>query len=150
MQAILSNPYYSIPLALLIGCVIGLGFSYSYFVPKINSIDRKLREKARSLYATDHALEKTRYELVMLASDANEQFKSTDNAQQILLDKNAEIVLLKEEISILENALGKKQNVFNIRSYKSTQNKLDEVHSRQQRLLFDEGENVEMKQRKSA
>ena len=148
MQEILTNPYYCVPIALLIGCAVGLGFSHSFYVPKINLIDNKLREKARSLYATNHALEKTRYELVMLASDANEQFKWTDKAQQILSDKNAEIELLREEITILENALGKKQNVFNIRSYKTTQNKLDKVRLKQQQLLFDDGE--EFEQRKSA
>jgi ribosomal protein L7Ae-like RNA K-turn-binding protein len=102
------------------------------------------------LYATNHALEKTRYELVMLASDANEQYKFTDKAQQILSDKNVEIELLKEEITILENALGKKQNVFNIRSHKTTQNKLEKVRSKQQQLLFDENDRSEVNQRKSA
>jgi hypothetical protein len=150
MQEILSNPYYFAPIAILIGCAIGLGFSYSYFIPKMTRIENKLREKASSLYATNHALEKTRYELVMLASDANEQFKWTDKAQQILADKNAEIELLREEIAILENALGKKQNVFNIRSYQTTQNRLDKIRSQQQRLLFDDSENVEINQRRSA
>jgi hypothetical protein len=150
MQEILSNPFYFVPIALLIGCAVGLGFSHTFYVPKMNLFETKLREKARSLYATNHALEKTRYELVMLASDANEQFKWTDKAQQILSDKNAEIELLKEEIAILENALGKKQNVFNIRSYKTTQNKLDKVRSKQEKLLYSESEEVEMNRRKSA
>jgi hypothetical protein len=150
MQEILSNPYYCVPIALLIGCAVGLGFSHTFYVPKVNLIENKLREKARSLYATNHALEKTRYELVMLASDANEQYKFTDKAQQILSDKNAEIELLREEIAILENALGKKQNVFNIRSYKTTQNKLDKVRSKQEKLLYRESEEVEMNRRKSA
>jgi ribosomal protein L7Ae-like RNA K-turn-binding protein len=150
MQEILSNPFYFVPIALLIGCAVGLGFSHSFYVPKINLFETKLREKARSLYATNHALEKTRYELVMLASDANEQYKFTDKAQQILSDKNVEIELLKEEITILENALGKKQNVFNIRSHKTTQNKLEKVRSKQQQLLFDENDRSEVNQRKSA
>jgi peptidoglycan hydrolase CwlO-like protein len=150
MQEILSNPFYFVPISLLIGCAIGLGFSHTFYIPKVNLFETKLREKARSLYATTHALEKTRYELVMLASDANEQYKWTDKAQQILADKNSEIELLREEIAILENALGKKQNVFNIRSYQTTQGKLAKVRSKQQRLLFDDGEYAEVEERKSA
>lgn len=150
MSEILSNPLYSLPLALLVGCAIGLSFNYFYYLPKFEIVEKRLREKARELYSTRHALEKTRYELVQLASDSIEQDKLATTVQQILADKNQEIELLREEITILEKSLTHKQNIFNFQNDKRTQNKLAKVRSKQQQLLFPEMENSEQQQRKIA
>lgn len=149
MWEILSNPLYSLPLALLIGCAIGLSFNYFYYLPKFEIVEKRLRDKAQELYSTRHALEKTRYELVQLASDSLEQDKLTTNVQQILTDKNLEIELLREEVTILEKSLLHKQNIFNFQNDKRTQNKLAKVRSKQQQLLFPEMESSEQ-QRKIA
>jgi hypothetical protein len=150
MWEILSNPLYSLPLALLIGCAIGLSFNYFYYLPKFEIVEKRLRDKAQELYSTRHALEKTRYELVQLASDSIEQDKVTTNVQQILTDKNQEIDLLREEVTILEKSLLHKQNIFNFQDDKRTQNKLAKVRSKQQQLLFPEMEISETQQRKIA
>ncbi|MCU0237875.1 MAG: hypothetical protein MUC29_00405 [Pyrinomonadaceae bacterium] len=150
MLEILSNPFYLTPLAILIGCAIGLSFNYFYYLPKYEVIEKRLRDKAQELYSTRHALEKTRYELVQLASDSIEQDRLSEDVRKILADKNQEILLLREEITILEKSLLNKQNIFSFRSDQKTQTKLAKVRSKQQQLLFPETEVVGMKQRKSA
>ncbi len=149
MWELLSNPYYSMPLAILIGCAIGLGFCYFYYTPKLNLGEKRLRDKAQELYAVNHALEKSRYELVMLASEANEQDRISEKVQKILHDKTVEVSLLREEINILEQELNKRnKNIFNLRSDQKTQAKLAKIRSKQQQLLFTEGEVIELAEKR--
>jgi hypothetical protein len=147
MLELLYNPFYSIPLGFLVGCGLALVFSNRFYLPKVKFVERKIQEKARELYSTAQALEKTRYELVMLASDANEQYKWADKAHDILENKNTEIKLLKEEIELLENSLFNRSNVFNIRSNKTTQDELTRIRAKYQQ---NDAESGAANQRKTA
>jgi hypothetical protein len=150
MWEILSNPFFLAPFAILIGCCIGLCFNYFYYLPKYQIVEKRLRDKAQELYSTRHALDKTRYELVQLASDSIQQDRLNDKVQKILADKNQEILLLREEVAILEKSLINKQNIFNFGADINTQNKLAKIRSKQQQLLIPEAEVVEIDQRRIA
>lgn len=129
MSEILYNPYYLTPLVSLFGCLIGLGFCYYYYVPKLNFLKKRLREKADELYRTKHYLEKSRYELVITASESSENLDEYSNLQAILNEQRLEIFNLNEKIANLENAKFEKQNIFGIRSQRKLHNQFDDSFS---------------------
>jgi hypothetical protein len=116
MTEILYNPYYLAPLASLLGCFIGLGFSYYYFIPRLNFLRKRLREKADELYRTKNLLDKSRYELVQIACQSLDSSEVSTKIKVDLEEQLKENIRLQAELVKLEKLLFQKQGIFGLKS----------------------------------
>lgn len=134
-------PYLLILAPFLIAASYWLGSRHGFAKNSYRAglFEAKLREKAKELYASNFALEKARYELVMLASEMNEQGRAEDGAGKILGDKNFEINILKEEIAILESVVSGKQGPFGAKISRSDQARLAALRDQRNARMMPEG-----------
>jgi hypothetical protein len=129
MSEILYNPYYLTPIASLFGCLIAFGFCFYYYEPKMKFLRDRLRDKADDLYRAKHQLEKSRYELVITASESTETFDESTNLLKIIDLQKGEIIELKQQIARLEDSQIDRFGTGGIRSHLRFQNKFEDFNS---------------------
>jgi hypothetical protein len=129
MSEILHNPYYLTPIASLFGCLIAFGFCFYYYEPKMKFLRERLRDKADDLYRAKHQLEKSRYELVITASESNETFDEATNFLKIIDLQKGEILELKQQLARLEDSQIDRFGMGGIRSHLRFKNKFVDFKS---------------------
>ncbi len=141
MTEILLNPYYLIPLASLFGCLLAFGFCFYYYEPRMKFLRERLREKADHLYRAKHQLEKSRYELVITASESNETFDESTNLLKIIDLQKGEIIELKQQLAKLEDLQIDRFGNGGIRSHLRLHNKFENFKTAKNQ--FSDTENTE-------